>query len=356
MKNIYLLLLIALSVLSACGEKETLGNNAGVSGEIKGLGNDTIYIYGVDKLYDRMDTLVVANDKFSATLPVDTLVAATMLFSNGAEYPLFLNKGNQIVIKGTLAELHLLQITGNKANEELSTFNQGLEGLGKASDKVLETKAETFIYEHPSSLASIYLLRKYFVQQPQPDFSRIKTMVERMTGELKDRPYIDELSKQIQEVEKVEAGKIAPYFRLKSAEGKEILRANFKDQYLLIQFWASWDSASREKNAMFRRIYKKEQKNKNFAILGISLDIDKEKWLKAIKTDTLKWEQACDFLGWNAEVVKQYAIRKLPSNILLSPVGRIDGKDLDEEAIEEKLKEIEKIEKDKQNTRNTIRR
>ena len=113
----------------------------------------------------------------------------------------------------------------------------------------------------------------------------------------------------------------------------------------MIQFWASWDTLSRDSNAVYRRIYKKEQKNKKFALLGISLDIDKEKWQKAIKADTLNWEQVCDFSGWNAEPVKLFSIRSLPANILLSPSGRIEGKNLSEKAIEKKLKEIEEREK-----------
>ena len=160
-----------------------------------------------------------------------------------------------------------------------------------------------------------------------------------MTGELKDRPYIDGLLDRIQEEEKAATGKTATYFRLPNAEGKQITRSNFKDQYLLIHFWASWDTVSRDSNAVYRRIYKKEQKNKKFALLGISLDLNKDNWKKAIETDTLKWEQACDLSGWEIGVVKQLAIRTLPANVLLSPSGRIEGKNLSEAAIEKKLKE-----------------
>lgn len=146
--------------------------------------------------------------------------------------------------------------------------------------------------------------------------------------------------------------KSAPYFRLRNAEEKDISRSNFKDQYLLIQFWASWDTVSRANNAMFRRIYKKEQKNKNFALLGVSLDLNKKKWQETIKADTLKWEQVCDFSGWSGEIIKQFAIQTLPTNILLSPTGRIEGKNLDEKAIENKLKEIAEKEKEKSLTTN----
>lgn len=343
MKKVCLLYLLLVG-LSACGGKKT--DAISLSGEIKGLGSDTIYLYGADRMYDRMDTLIVEEDKFSTTLSADTLVTTILLFSDGTEFPLFLDKGNKIQIKGSNAELSSLQINGNTPNVELTAFNQELKGLGTPSAKALEEKAGKFIKDHPSSLVSIYLLDKYFVQTTQPDIERIKTLADYMTGELKDRPYMEALLNRIDEDEKVAVGKAAPHFRLRNAEDKEVTRTNFKDQYLLVQFWASWDTISRETNAMFRRIYKKEQKNKNFALLGVSLDIDKKKWKETIKSDTLKWEQICDFSGWNGDIAKQFAIQKLPANLLLSPTGKIEGKDLDEQAIENKLKDI-KEEKEK---------
>lgn len=321
---------------------------ASLNGEIKGLGNDTIYIYGVDEMYDRMDTLLVENDKFSKTVSLDTLIAARLLFSDGTQYPFFMDEGNKIQIKGSAAELNSLEISGNTPNEEFSAFQKELKGLGTPSEKVLEDKAGKFINEHHSSLVSIYLLDKYFVQKEKPDYAQIKKLTEHMTGELKDRPYIDELLNHIQEEEKAAIGKTAPYFRIPNPKGKQINRSNFKDQYLLIHFWASWDTVSRDSNAVYRRIYKQERKNKKFALLGVSLDMNKDTWQKAIKADTLEWEQVCDFSGWNAEIVKQFAIKTLPANILLNPFGKIEGKDMTEEAIKKKLKEIENTEKEKQ--------
>ena len=345
MKNSYFVYFL-LIILSACNDKKS--GTASLNGEIKGLGNDTIYIYGVDEMYDRMDTLLVENDKFSKTVSLDTLIAARLLFSDGTQYPFFMDEGNKIQIKGSAAELNSLEISGNTPNEEFSAFQKELKGLGTPSEKVLEDKAGKFINEHHSSLVSIYLLDKYFVQKEKPDYAQIKKLTEHMTGELKDRPYIDELLNHIQEEEKAAIGKTAPYFRIPNPKGKQINRSNFKDQYLLIHFWASWDTVSRDSNAVYRRIYKQERKNKKFALLGVSLDMNKDTWQKAIKADTLEWEQVCDFSGRNAEIVKQLAIKTLPANILLNPFGKIEGKDMTEEAIKKKLKEIENTEKEKQ--------
>ena len=251
MKKIYLAYLL-LIILSACGSKNT--NSVHLSGEIKGLGNDTLYIYGTDKFYNRMDTLLVKNDKFSATLTTDTLASTWLQFSDGTEYPLYLDKGDNIKIKGSAAELTSLEITGNILNEELTAFQKELKGLSTPSEKALEEKAEAFINNHPSSLVSIYLLEKYFVQKPQPDFALIKEMTEHMTGGLKDRPYVDELLDLIQEEEKISIGKTIPYVNLPNAKGTQISRTSFKDKYLLIHFWASLISGNVLSQLSFSKI------------------------------------------------------------------------------------------------------
>lgn len=110
-----------------------------------------------------------------------------------------------------------------------------------------------------------------------------------------------------------------------------------------------------EANAALRRIYKKEEKNKLFALWGISLDIDRKKWEEAIKRDTLKWEQSCDFSGWNTAPIKQLAIQALPANLFLSPSGKIEGKNMSEEDIKKKLEEIEQKEKEKKESEKKLK-
>ena len=61
----------------------------------------------------------------------------------------------------------------------------------------------------------------------------------------------------------------------------------------------------------------------------------------------MKWEQTCEYSGWDGDVAKLFSIHTLPANILISPTGKIEGKNLDEKAIEDKLKEIARKEKEK---------
>lgn len=348
--NYHQLLLVCTvlwATLASCGKPQS--NDVVIDGYIKGVGNDTLYLYGIDRMYDRIDTLFAQNDRFTAHLKIDTLTTALLLFNHGTEYPLFLDKANKITIKGDIASPAALQVSGNDYNRDMTLFNSDLGSLTRPSEEVLTERADTFITTHPSSLVSAYLINKYFVQQPQPDYAKIKKLTEQLTGTLKDRPYLLNLTKRIDGAETAEKGKSLPFFRLRNAKGEDITRTTtFKDKYLLLHFWASWDTLSRADNAMYRRIYKKEKKNKNFALLGFALDADKKQWLHTLKTDTLQWEQTCDPAGWSAELVKQLFIQQLPTSLLITPNGRIEAYNMDEQAIKEKLIAIDKEAKEKE--------
>lgn len=340
MKKSSILILIALCLFGC--SKNT--KEVSITGEIKGLGTDTLYLYGMDELRDTIDIIYTENGKFSTKLTVDTITSAYLLIGNRTEYPIFLDKGNKIKIKGDMSNPEVLDINGNIYNEEFTAFQSELDGLAAPSEKVLEQKAEEFINQHHSSFVSLYLLDKYFVQKDSPDFNKIKKLIGVMTGILQDKLYIEHLNDDITQAEKTEIGKYAPFFSLPNAKGEKITRSSedFKKKYLLINFWASWsDSISnRNSNGELKELYKKYKKSKYVGLLGISLDLDKNEWKDAIKRDTLSWEQVCDFGGFNSEVVKQYSIRQIPTNVLLSPDGKILAKNLKGEALKKKIEEL----------------
>lgn len=325
-------------LLAACGSKPT-GKAARLSGKIEGLGNDTIYVIGMDRLFDRTDTLVVKNDKFSDTLSIDTLSGVYLLFSDGTEYPLYADCRQHINLSGSTSNLHTLKVTGNVYNEEQTAFQLSLDSLGTTRPDAVQEKAEDFIRAHTSSLVSVYLLDKYFVQTPRPDYERISHLAELLTGELKDRPYLTQLLEKLESAQKMTQGRQIPFFQTTDADGKKINRTQFNDRMLLISVWASWDEASRKANAPLRKLYKQQKSNKDFAMLGISLDTDRNRWQEAVRRDTLEWQQACDLGGWHSDIVQKFSIFSLPFNVLVNENGRIMGMNLTLEEIEQQLKD-----------------
>lgn len=335
--RISLCLLATLLLVSACGKKQTT-DAARLSGEIKGLGNDTILVCGMDRLFGRLDTLTVQDDKFSDTLSVDTLTGVYLIFSDGTECPLYADRHEQINVSGSANALSALKVTGTPVNDELTAFREEVADLDNPS--VVQEKAGDFIRSHPASAASAYVLEQYFLHQPAPDYKRIEELLDPLTGEVKDRPAMTALRDFLEERQKLNNCRNIPFFQVTDRDGKKISRNAFKDQYLLIHFWASWDAASRRANSSLKTLYQWQKKRKDFALLGISLDLDRQAWQDAIRHDTLEWRQACDLKGWESDAVQRLAVTGLPANVLVNPKGRILGTNLTADEVKKKIEDL----------------
>jgi thiol-disulfide isomerase/thioredoxin len=127
---------------------------------------------------------------------------------------------------------------------------------------------------------------------------------------------------------------------MQDTSGMSLSIANLIGQnYLLVDFWASWCAPCREENPNLVALYN-QYHDKGFDIIGVSFDSNRERWLGAIKDDSLTWNHVSDLLGWENKVGKLYGIRSIPSNVLLNPSGLIIAKNLRGEDLRKKLEEL----------------
>jgi peroxiredoxin len=117
-------------------------------------------------------------------------------------------------------------------------------------------------------------------------------------------------------------GDEAPDFTCNDVHGKAVSLSSFRGKYVLVDFWASWCGPCRGENPNVLAAYKKYS-NKNFTVLGVSLDEKKADWLEAIQEDGLTWTHISDLRGWESNVVPQYGFDGIPYNVLVDPSGKI---------------------------------
>lgn len=146
-----------------------------------------------------------------------------------------------------------------------------------------------------------------------------------------------------QEVQKSKGlvGSVAPEFTLPDVDGKPVSLNSFRGKWVLVDFWASWCKPCRMENPNVVAAYR-QFKDKNFTVLGVSLDRPEGRadWKQAIQQDKLEWTQVSDLKFWESAVVPMYNIQGIPYNVLLNPQGNIVAESLRGPELAKKLSEL----------------
>jgi thiol-disulfide isomerase/thioredoxin len=199
------------------------------------------------------------------------------------------------------------------------------------------TRAKALIREMNTSVAVFYALN--LIDNQEEEFSFLDSLARKFEKIGSKLPYVQMFITKINTQRKLAIGQPAPEISLSSPSGKIILLSSLKGKYVLIDFWASWCGPCRQENPNVVRLYEK-YKAKNFEIYGVSLDRDKESWVKAIEKDKLKWIHVSDLQYWNSAGAAAYQVRSIPSTYLVDPHGFIIGKNLRGATLEAKLSEL----------------
>lgn len=334
-----LLLIVGISIAQA-------QSSYTVKGKI-GNYNAPAYIilnYKSDKGYV-LDTLPLQNGSFRFTGKVSRGVKANLhlspdgkgKFTPGDIIRFYLEKGEIVVYSPDVAAN--ASVSGTEANVAYQRFQDKVKPFPIVPDSANALALKEFINENADSPILFTAVSDYINNRSA--LSTLETVYAMLPKSARLQEEGKTIANRIHGLKNIGIGSTAPDFTQADTEGKMVSLKDFRGKYLLIDFWASWCGPCRAENPNVVKAYA-AYKDKNFTVLGISLDGSKgkENWKAAIKKDGLPWTQLSDLQGWNNAVAVLYDIHAVPMNFLLDPEGKIIAVNLRGSALNEKLSQL----------------
>lgn len=217
--------------------------------------------------------------------------------------------------------------------------------FGEIYNKLIDVYQERFAGLVTKAKSSLAVLAGIQQLNPNKYLSLYKEVDIALTAKYPNSKYLANLKKDIaafemqsQKASKLALGSVAPDFSLTTPDGKTLALSSFRGKVVLVDFWASWCGPCRKENPNVVAMYKKYH-SKGFEIYGVSLDDNKDKWLKAIEADGLIWNHASDLRGWDSQAAKLYGVDAIPFTLLLDKQGKVIGKGLLGKELEQKVAE-----------------
>ncbi|MFP5041552.1 redoxin domain-containing protein [Parasediminibacterium sp. JCM 36343] len=355
-KFVIALLYIAFAV--SCKQKTTSGSYT-ISGKIDSAASGEMIVCRQTIPEAKPDTAYLAKDgsfTFKNTIAEPTL--ANIYFPASVQesqqaITLFLEPGN-IDITGKKSDLNNAMVNGGNSNKELSAIMgitktytgkmklledsikkryeahdtaaiQSLQTTGMSLDSEEKQAITQNIKNNPKSYVSAFFA--YQLNSYDSKLQNTETAYNSLDASIQQSYYGKKLKQILDALKSTAVGTLAPSFTSNNINGQPVSLASFKGKYVLLDFWASWCGPCRQENPNVVKAYS-QFKDKNFTIVGISLDEDKAAWQQAIATDHLAWNQLSDLQGWKSSTANTYGVQSIPANFLLDPTGKIIAKDL----------------------------
>lgn len=316
MKTTASILLTFLLLLAACKNGERMFT---LTGRVSGLTDGEALVVIPDTAYARIDTINIHDGQFTYELRTDTTTQLLLVFPGGHVCTVFAAPQTKTELRADTTDWNAYTLEGGAENDAWQMFRDStrLKSLPEQRAAVKE-----YIRTNPFSPLGAHLLNVYYAQTSNPDYTGIEENIKLMSGKLQDNMLVQELQRNLDDVIKADSGKYISSFRIKNKDGKYVNAYQYGGKYLLVTFWASWQSEGLKLQKDILRLAKEKKKEK-VAFINVSLDTDQQIWNDLQKNDTLPDEQTCDFAGWKGTVVKRFGVTSLPQMVLLSPQRKV---------------------------------
>ncbi|SEW52023.1 TlpA disulfide reductase family protein [Chitinophaga arvensicola] len=348
-----------LFLAAACNQPKA--PSASITAELTGLKDSVVYISIPVADSAKTDTVPVKDGRFTWTGAVSEPLK--IYIGTSTRYLELFMENTAVQIKGNIDSTDQLQITGSATQDAYKAYEQSIADITKQEYKLYEKydevknndtaqaaleaqlealrgqrheRTNAYIKAHPESPVSVALVADMAVMgeyAPVDSIYRVLSPAAQQTATGK------KLAARLAILKKSAIGQPMIDFTQSDVDGKPVRLSDFKGKYVLLDFWASWCGPCRAENPNVLKAYN-TFKDKNFTVVGVSLDDKADKWKEAIKQDGMPWMQLSDLKGFRNEVAQQYGIQAIPCSFLIDPQGIIIAKELRGTKLHTQLAEI----------------
>lgn len=314
------LLLLALVVVS-CG---TDGQHFKIDGRLLHFNQGEFYVYSPDGDLPDMDTIKVEAGRFTYELRCTRPMTLMIVFPNFTEQPVFAEPGKTVELDGSASNLKELKVKGTDDNKLMNAFR---EQAATASPPEQAKYAKQFIEDHPESAVGSYLVRKYFIQTPNPDYATAAKLLALMLQHQQNNGYLRRMQQQIQGLGHVAKGQPLPAFTARDINGQTVSSTALAKSPTAILFaWSSWNY---ESMSMLRMLNARQKESQGqLAVVGISLDASTADCRQWVKTNHIEIPVVCDGQMIDGTLFRLLEFGYVPDNIVVKN-GRIADRNLD---------------------------
>lgn len=335
-----------------------------ITGKVTGLAEKSrVTLVDLNKPTDTLARALVTNGTFVLKGSVDEPNLHQLNFDVASKKSVLFMGNENITIKGDIENVQQFEVKGSAANDDfadfqkifnplfqtLTTLNQkmyaqpnrqpgdSMIAVYKQAYDATVNAIDKFVADKKNSPVAPFML--VVTRELEQDPVKLESRFRQLSPAGQQGFYGKILQQGITDSKVGAVGSEAIEFTQNDTTGKPVSLNSFRGKYVLIDFWASWCKPCRMENPNVVTAYNKF-KDKNFTVLGVSLDKVRENWIQAIKDDGLAWTQVSDLQYWNNAVARKYKIESIPQNFLVNPDGKIVGKNLRGQDLEAKLCEL----------------
>ena len=363
MKRIFLTALLVL-----CGMTVSFAQTGKVTikGKIDGIRKGRLYLLARSS-EEKTDTLGYCDfkkGKFALDAPVaeplvtqlvvDGFAGGFMLIAEpGTSYSACLSEGDNFYIEGGVLNssytAHMkasdsmrVVIAGMQERYDSLRTGRKLRSASLVNDSLRNEKENLRLMTDGFLAANDNIISAYTIYSNIVMRDMALKETRRMYGTLgqgaKATQYGRMIKERIERLAKTDRGAKAPDFTLPGTDGNPVTMSEVKGRIKIIDFWASWCGPCRLNNPALKALYD-EYHGKGLEIIGVSLDTNKESWLKAIEKDGLNWVHVSSLTGWDCETVRLYNVTGVPSMIILDEYNNVMATGLRGEQLKAFMKE-----------------